>query len=113
MVRPALTSQAGKRILERIRKIKPFVQASLSISTKRCGNPTCRCAREGPLHETALLTWKEKGRTRTLYIPAELRQEVSKWVEEGKLLKSLIGQMSAAQREVLITKRKTRSNKGD
>jgi hypothetical protein len=103
-----MTSESGKRILVRIRKIKPFVQASLSISQKRCGNPTCRCAREGPIHETALLTWKEGGRTRTLYVPSELRQEVAKWVAEGKLLKSLIGQMSAAQRELLIIKRKSR-----
>ena len=108
MARPTLTSEAGKRILARIRKIKPFVQASLSICRKRCGNPTCRCAPEGPIHETALLTWKEGGRTHTLYVPGELRQEVAKWVEEGKLLKNLIGQMSAAQRELLIRKRKSR-----
>jgi hypothetical protein len=111
MARPDLTSESGKRILAQIRRIKPFVQASLSISHKRCGSPTCRCAREGPIHETAQLTWKEGGRTRTLHVPAELRQEVAKWVEEGKLLKSLIGQMSAAQRELLILKRKNRKNK--
>jgi hypothetical protein len=108
MARPTLTNESGKRILARIRKIKPFVQASLSISHKRCGNPTCRCAREGPIHETALLTWKEAGRTRTLHVPSGLRQEVSRWVEEGKLLKNLIGQMSAVQREILISKRKTK-----
>ncbi len=108
MARPALTSESGKRILAQIRKIRPFVQASLSILRKRCGSPTCRCAREGPIHETAQLTWKEGGRTRTLHVPAELRQEVAKWVEEGKLLKSLIGQMSVAQRELLILKRKSR-----
>ena len=107
MARPSLTSESGKHILARIRKIKPFVQASLSIGQKRCGNQTCRCVREGPIHETALLTWKEGGRTQTLHVPVELRAEVAKWVEEGKLLKSLIGQMSAAQRELLISKRKS------
>ena len=108
MVRPTLTNDAGKRVLAQIRKIRPFVQASLSISKKRCGNPTCRCAREGPIHETALLTWKEAGRTRTLHVPADLRPEVARWVEEGRLLKSLIGQMSSAQRELLIEKRRSR-----
>jgi hypothetical protein len=44
-------------------------------------------------------------------VPAELRQEVAKWVEEGKLLKSLIGEMSQAQRELLVAKRKSRSSK--
>jgi hypothetical protein len=107
MSRPPLASDQGRRILERIRKIKPFVQASLTITKKRCGNPTCRCAREGPTHEAALLTWKEEQKTRTVYVPIELRQEVAIWVEEGKLLKRLIAEMSKAQREFLIDKKKS------
>lgn len=106
-----MTSDKGKRILAQIRKIKPFVQASLTIYQKRCGKRTCRCAQEGPLHEAALLTWKEGQRTRTIHIPADLRREVAKWVEEGKLLKSLIGEMSQAQRELLVAKRKSRLSK--
>jgi hypothetical protein len=47
-----------------------FLQASLNITKKRCGNPRCRCAQEGPLHGVTSLTWKEENRTRkgkTLY----------------------------------------------
>ncbi|MFQ5904312.1 MAG: DUF6788 family protein [Candidatus Binatia bacterium] len=102
-----MTSDEGKQILKRIGKINPFVQASLSITKKRCGNPKCRCSKEGPIHEAALLTWKEAKRTRTLYIPMELRREVAKWVEEGKLLKRLIAEMSKAQREFLMSKKKS------
>jgi hypothetical protein len=111
MVRPQIISDAAREILAQLRKIKPFVQASLSISMKRCGNPNCRCAKEGPIHEAALLTWKEEGRTRTLYVPVELRQEVTRWVEEGKKLKRLIQEMSKAQRELLIEKRMNIKNK--
>ena len=112
MARPLMTNERGKKALERLRKIKPFIQASLSTTKKRCGNPQCRCAQEGPLHEVALLTWKEKARTRTLYVPMALRQEVEKWVEEGKLLKRLIAEVSQAQREFLISKKRgRRSNK--
>lgn len=107
MPRPHMTSDEGKQILKRIRKINPFVQASLSITKKRCGNPKCRCAKEGPIHEAALLTWKEGKRTHTLYVPMELRREVAKWVEEGKLLKRLIAEMSKAQREFLMSKKKS------
>jgi hypothetical protein len=101
-----MTSDEGKRILDHIRKIKPFLQASLTITQKRCGNPRCRCTREGPIHETALLTWKEGKRTCTLYVPKELRQEVARWVEEGKRMKQLILEMSKAQRAFLIEKKK-------
>jgi hypothetical protein len=113
MTRHPMTNERGKTALERLRKIKPFVQASLTVTKKRCGNPRCRCAQEGPLHEAALLTWKEENRTRTLYVPKELRQEVERWVQEGKLLKRLVAEVSQAQREFLSSKKKPRkSNKG-
>ena len=111
MARPVMTNYRGKMALERLRKIKPFVQASLSITKKRCGNPRCRCAQEGPLHEVALLTWKEEKRTRTLYVPIELRQEVERWVQEGKLLKRLVAEVSEAQREFLTSKKQSRKSK--
>lgn len=106
-----MTNKRGKQALERIRKIKPFVQASLTITKKRCGNPRCRCAQEGPLHEVALLTWKENKRTHTLYVPIELRQEVQRWVQEGKLLKRLAAEISQAQREFLTSKKKSSKTK--
>jgi len=106
-----MTNQQGKQVLDCIRRIKPFVQASLNVTKKRCGNPTCRCVKEGPIHETALLTWKENKRTCTLYVPLELRQEVAKWVEEGRRMKHLIAEMSKAQREFLMSKKKSIKNK--
>ncbi len=113
MSRPLMTNKQGKKALERIRKIKPFLQASLNITKKRCGNPRCRCAQEGPLHEVTLLTWKEENHTRTLYVPKQLRPEVERWVQEGKLLKRLVAEVSQAQREFLTSKKKSRkSNKG-
>jgi hypothetical protein len=98
-------------ILNRIGEIKPFIQASFSITKKRCGNPACRCAKEGPIHESALLTWKEGKRTCTLYVPKELREAVKKCVEEWKLLRQLITEMSSAQREALLGTRKSEKNK--
>ena len=105
------TSAAGKRILERIRTIRPFIQATLTITRKRCGRPSCRCARQGPIHETALLTWKEGGKTRSLYVPARHRKQVAQWVEEGKRLKRLITQMSRAQRQFLLREKKSKTTR--
>jgi hypothetical protein len=108
MTRPLMTNQKGRRILQRLGRIKPFIQASLSITQKRCGNPRCKCVDEGPIHQTALLTWKEGRRTRTLYVPIEFREEVAKWVEEGKALRRLIVEMSDAQRDFLMDLRRKR-----
>ncbi len=106
MARPLATNPAGQRILARLRTIGPFLEGSLTIGTKRCGRPTCRCATEGPLHETALLTWKEQQKTCTLYIPIALREEVAAWVAECQRLKELIHAMSAVQRAFLIAQRR-------
>jgi Family of unknown function (DUF6788) len=99
------TSAAGHRILTRLHAIGPFIEGSLTITTKRCGRPTCRCAELGPLHETAVLTWKEAGTTRTLHVPRALREEVAAWVEESKRLKQLSHKMSVAQRAFLMAQR--------
>jgi len=58
------------------------------------------------MHEAALLTWKEGKRTQTLYVPVEFREEVARWVQEGKTLRRLVAEMSKAQRDFLINKKK-------
>jgi hypothetical protein len=40
----------------------------------------------------------------------ELRQEVETWVQEGRLLKRLVAEVSQAQREFLTSKKKSRRN---
>ena len=109
VARPLTTSPAGRRILQRLRTLGPFLEGSLTVSTKRCGRPTCRCATEGPVHETALLTWKEDGTTRTLHVPIALRAAVAAWVAEAKRLKQLSHAMSVAQRAFLIAQRRQRA----
>jgi hypothetical protein len=101
-------SVAGEvsRLLAAIHKIGPFVEGSLTVTRKRCGNPRCRCATEGPIHETALLTWKEERKTRTRYVPLDSRKEVAQWVAEAKRLKRLMHDVSAAQRRRLQSRRR-------
>lgn len=106
MLRPLPTTAAGRRILARLGTLGPFLEGSLTLTTKRCGRPTCRCVVEGPLHEVTLLTWKEHGKTHTLYVPIAQRKEVAAWVAEGQRLKHLIHAMSAAQRTFLIAQRR-------
>jgi len=102
---PSRTSAAGQRVLARLRAIGPFLEGSLTITTKRCGKPTCRCLEAGPIHEAAVLTWKEAGTTRTLHVPIALRDEVAAWVDEGKRLKQVSHEMAVAQRAFLIAQR--------
>lgn len=107
MDKQTATNAAGRKLLARLARLEPFLPASLTVTHTRCGNPRCRCAREGPVHETTLLTWKEGGKTRTLHVPRELRGEVAQWIGEWKKLRSLIDAMAAAQRQFLQTRKKS------
>jgi len=107
MEKKPVTNSAGRKALARLARLGPFLPATLTITHSRCGNPRCRCVQEGPIHETALLTWKEGGKTRTLHVPRELRREVAQWIKEWKKLKTLIEAMGAAQRQFLQTRKKS------
>jgi hypothetical protein len=84
------------------------MEGSFTLTRKKCGNPRCCCHSEGPIHPTALLTWKEGRTTHTLYVPVEDREEVARWVEEGKRIKGLIRELSEEQRKLLRERRDRR-----
>jgi hypothetical protein len=69
--------------LQRIATIGPFLEGSL-CSFKR---PGCRTP---GWH----LTFKQKAKTRTVYVPIDLVPEVKKWTRTHKELKKLIRQVS-------------------
>jgi len=53
----------------------PMIRGSFVRQGRRCGKPTCRCAR-GELHEAALLTASEEGRGRSIHVPREEQARV-------------------------------------
>jgi hypothetical protein len=72
----------------------PVLAASLNRLNKRCGQPSCSCHHGGPLHQAHHLTFREAGKTRTVYVPRDLLQEVQTWVQEHQRLKALIHEVS-------------------
>lgn len=70
----------------------PALAGTLSQVRKRCGQPSCRC-RHGEPHLAWHLTYKVKGRTRNVYIPKDLLDDVRSWIAEHKRLKALQSQV--------------------
>lgn len=105
------TSVRGRAVLAQIRRAKPLLQGSLTTTKKRCSNKKCPCRKKGPLHPVTLLTWKENQKTKSIYIPPDLIDEVRTWLDEAKRIKALIAQMSAAQRLFLAELKQKRKNK--
>ena len=72
---------------------KPLLAASLVSFERRCGKPGCHCA-EGEKHRGHQLTYKVRGKTRTVYVPVDFTEEVRAWIDEHRRLKCLIQEIS-------------------
>jgi hypothetical protein len=53
----------------------PMLRGTLTTFRRRCGKPSCRCAKGEP-HETPALTYTEGGRTKTLTLSASEVKDV-------------------------------------
>jgi len=90
-------SMLRQRIGVRIRKIGESgisVSGSFVRTSRKCGNPNCRCADGGgDKHPCCLLTSKVRGKTKAVYVPKEMEAEVELWVKERKKIKKLLKEM--------------------
>ena len=87
--RPTLIRRRLDSRVQRCHPDRPLLAASLATVRRRCGQSSCRCAKGGPLHVAHQLTFKEHGKTRTVYVPKDLLAEVRSWIDEHKRLKQL------------------------
>ena len=87
---PSLILRMLQGRLKQLATTSPILAASFGSYTHRCGRPSCRCHHGGPLHQGQHLTFKEKGKTRSVYVPKELLPEVRTWLAEHKRLKALL-----------------------
>jgi hypothetical protein len=76
--------------LKKLATTTPVLAASLASYSHRCGRPSCRCHHGGPLHTGQHLTFKHRGRTRSVYVPKDLIPEVQTWLAEPKRIKLLL-----------------------
>lgn len=67
---------------------RPALAGTLSQVKKRCGQPSCRC-RTGESHLAWHLSYKVKGKSRTVYVPLDLLDDVRTWIAEHKRIKTL------------------------
>ncbi len=95
------TSQTSTTLKSRLRrkltslgKSQPFIVGSLAKIQRRCGNPNCRCAKEGPKHPAHLLTTKVKGKTQAIYVPVDMVEEVRQWRQQYSDVKAVIKDVS-------------------
>ncbi len=91
-----------EKLVEKLSKVGPFVSGSISVVNRICGTSTCSCMKKnGKKHPAMLLNWKENKKTKTLYVPVALHDDVRKWNENYKKLKEVINKISDLQKEII------------
>ena len=109
--------QLSKRVIEqriqaRIRKLGECtisISGSFTKTYRKCGKPNCRCAREdGEKHMACQLTSKVEGKTKAVYVPVGLSEEVEHWVSERRKIKQLLKEIDEYA-ELLIRQHSQRS----
>ncbi|MDD2480356.1 MAG: hypothetical protein PHS31_10755 [Victivallaceae bacterium] len=95
-----------KQINARIAKLgqaEQFIVGSLVESKRKCGNKKCRCANGGELHSAHILTKRENGKTKTIYVPVDMVREVAKWSKQYKKIKELIHEIDQLSEKVIAS----------
>ncbi len=82
--------QRRQTALRRIAAIEPFVEGTLA----RIPHPNCR-------HVAHRLTFKVKGKTKAVYVPVDLVENVIQWTKNYRQLKKLIRKVTANSPAIL------------
>ena len=97
-------SRLRQRKFELLRRfsIPPdLLPGSLSLTRRRCGQPTCHCATDQKAHPIWYLTFMADGKKRVERIPEEWAEEVKPWVDAGREFKQAVAEVFAANARLL------------
>jgi hypothetical protein len=77
---------------------------SLALTHRRCGTPTCHCAK-GEGHPLWSLTFMVNGKKRVERIPDEWVEQIRPLVEQGRGFKEAVSEVFAANAQLLALRR--------
>jgi hypothetical protein len=83
-----------------------LLPGSLSLTRRRCGQPTCPCARDKKAPPIGFLTFMADGKKRVERIPEEGVEEVQRGVDAGREFKQAVADVFAANAQRLALWRK-------
>ncbi|HEY2546809.1 MAG TPA: DUF6788 family protein [Candidatus Acidoferrum sp.] len=74
---------------------------SLALTHRRCGSPSCHCARDPKGHPLWSLTFMVNGKKRVERIPDEWVEQIRPLVEQGREFKDAVAEVLAANAQLL------------
>ena len=87
-------------VLETFLGREPLLPGTLYTLRRRCGKPTCHCAR-GELHASTVLSYRGQGRPRNITPPPEHLRAVQQLTDDYRLFRQARSQVLRWQRQIL------------
>lgn len=94
------------KLISKIAELGPWIEGTIVTTIRICGKKNCECHIVGPKHPVMYVTWKENGKTVSLYVPRKLEDEVRRWGSNYKRLKKLVREISNTQKDMVRLREK-------
>jgi len=95
-----------KRIRKEILNVNPFRNGSILKRKQICGNKNCRCRKDKKYLHGPYYSWttKKLKKTQTIIIPPELINEANEYLENAKIIKNKIKQLTKISDDIFRRK---------
>ena len=100
----AAAERTRERLLAQLPDLRHILRGSLVTRYRRCGQPTCHCARVGdPGHGPAyyLMVTVLPGKTVQVYIPKQHKDEAQAWLDNFQRVRKKLDEISTLNRNLL------------
>ena len=101
---PRRATAARDRLLAQLPELRQILRGSLVTRYRRCGRASCHCAAKGdPGHGPAyyLMVTDAPRQTVQRYVPTDQKQAVERWIENFRLARETLEEISTLNRELL------------
>ena len=78
-----------------------FMSGSFIEKRWKCAKPDCICNRTGKKHTAYAVTSKVKGKTKSVYVPVGMAEEVKGWVKEYKRIQKTIREINMLAEQLI------------
>ena len=89
------------RVRAQLQKVGFIFRGSLTQRRLPCGNPNCRCRQRkhwhGPYYQ---ISWKQKGKTVSRFLPARTIPAYREWLANGRTLRAILEKMNRISHHV-------------
>lgn len=100
MTQKQLLRAKTRKLRSRMRKIGSMMQGSVIYRQMKCGKANCRCTKGFP-HLFLCVTYKEEGKTRTVYVNKNREAEALLLSKNYKQFKQLLKELTEVNLQLL------------